>query len=465
MEIVIEKIGNLKERFDVNYYKNEYKELDKKLNNSKWKIESLEDLGVEISGGATPKLDKYNTKYTTKEKGVPFLRVKNIGNTILDLKGLKYITKETHERDLNRSKLKGGDLVFTITGRLGDTSIIPKNFIANINQHSVKISLENALLSKFLSIYFSTNKGNKLSTRAKTGGTREALDYKEIKKIKIPIPPKDIQEKIIKIFDKALNNKQKKEKEAKELIDSIDRYMLKELGIQEPKLTEKMTFRVGVNDLISNRLDVEYHKGMYKKINMYIKNSIFTTRKVKNIVEYMKTGAEVNVKNYLDFGKYFFINVSNVSNLKIDIEKNIKAINEKTYLDNIENRPNKNEILFTKYGSIGNVAIVENEDNVIVGTHILRIKIINRINNYFLLYLLNSNIFRSLVKSLKKGGVIPRIDIRDIENFDIPIPPKSVQDKIAKEAKKRLDKAHKLKEEGNRGFEKAKLEIEDILLS
>ena len=463
MEVVIEKIDNLKERFDVNYYKNEYTEIDKKLKKSKYQIKVLKDIAKIKGGKRIPK----ESSFSNIKNDYPYIRVVDFKDFSVNFEKIKYINKSVFDKIKNYTISKE-DIYLSNAGTIGLVGIIPNELNnKSLTENALKITelKRDIVKQRFLMCLLSLNIIQKKMEQETLIVGVPKLSLNRVSSLELPIPPINIQEKVIKIFDKALNNKQKKEKEAKELIDSIDRYMLKELGIQEPKLTEKMTFKVKINDLLNNRLDVEYHKGMYKKINMYIKNSIFTTRKVKNIVEYMKTGAEVNVKNYLDFGKYFFINVSNVSNLKIDIEKNIKAINEKTYLDNIENRPNKNEILFTKYGSIGNVAMVENEDNITVGTHILRIKIINSINNYFLLYLLNSNIFRSLVKSLKKGGVIPRIDIRDIENFDIPIPPKSVQDKIAKEVKKRLDKAHKLKEEGNRGFEKAKLEIENILLS
>ena len=77
---------------------------------------------------------------------------------------LNILKKEVHENELKRSQLNENDLVFTITGRLGSCALIPQNFIGNINQHSVKISLKNKnfTFSKFLAIYFNTNSGKSI---------------------------------------------------------------------------------------------------------------------------------------------------------------------------------------------------------------------------------------------------------------------------------------------------------------
>jgi len=52
-----------------------------------------------------------------------------------------------------------------------------------------------------------------------------------------------------------------------------------------------------------------------------------------------------------------------------------------------------------------------------------------------------------------------------LENVKIPLPPLSVQNKIADEVKKRMQKAEQLQKEAKEELEKAKLEVEKIILS
>ncbi len=50
------------------------------------------------------------------------------------------------------------------------------------------------------------------------------------------------------------------------------------------------------------------------------------------------------------------------------------------------------------------------------------------------------------------------------ESFKIPLPPLAVQNKIAEEVKKRMQKAEQLQKEAKEELESAKLEVEKIIL-
>lgn len=96
-----------------------------------WKIQKLEKLAVVVTKGTTP---------TTLGKqfqieGVNFFKVESIDqNGGIEENKLAKIDFETHEI-LKRSQLKSGDILFSIAGAIGRTTIVPKRMLpANTNQ-------------------------------------------------------------------------------------------------------------------------------------------------------------------------------------------------------------------------------------------------------------------------------------------------------------------------------------------
>jgi len=215
-------------RLDPFYYVPDIVELEKKILAKKPK--KLRDYVIAMSGGATPKREEENKYYTDDDKtGVPFLRVQNITEWGLDLRGVKYITKETHEKELSRSKVFENDLLVTITGRICSAAVAAKNFEGNINQHSVVIKTQNKETSDYLAAYLNSAITHKLALRRTTGGTRPALDYPTLLSLPIIYAPR-----ILSIIQKAVEQKRQNEAQVEILLASIDDYLLKELGITLP---------------------------------------------------------------------------------------------------------------------------------------------------------------------------------------------------------------------------------------
>ena len=70
-----------------------------------------------------------------------------------------------------------------------------------------------------------------------------------------------------------------------------------------------------------------------------------------------------------------------------------------------------------------------------------------------------------LIEREKIGAIQGNITIGTIENFKISLPPLSIQNKIATEVKRRIQKAEQLQKEAKEILEKAKQEVERIILT
>lgn len=132
--------------------------------------------------------------------------------TVREIRGHKIVPSE--KTDLinndglmlcqNRSNLEIGDVLFTGTGTIGNVAIIektPTNWNIKEGVYAIKPKKEQ-ICSKFLMYLFESENIKKEIERRKAGGTVKSVSMAEMKKIKIPIPPLEIQEKIVQILDK-----------------------------------------------------------------------------------------------------------------------------------------------------------------------------------------------------------------------------------------------------------------------
>jgi len=152
-------------------------------------------LSPDLAGGATP--TRGNQELYAND-GIKFLRIMNIAPFEILLDDVKYITEDVHKQMLGRSQIRAGDILMTITGRVGTAAVVPLEVLpANINQHIVRIRLVNDFVTpEYLVAYLNSSLGLALTNRGVTGGTRIALDYRTVREMLIPIPDKTIQKNI-----------------------------------------------------------------------------------------------------------------------------------------------------------------------------------------------------------------------------------------------------------------------------
>ena len=114
-----------------------------------------------------------------------------------DLENFRYfITPEKFDQ-MKRFAVSAGDVLMSCSGTIGRFAIIPKDFKKGIiNQALLKITPSQKITSEFLKAtlenYFSSN-----NTHVKGMAIKNIAAVKELKKIKIPLPPIAEQKKIV----------------------------------------------------------------------------------------------------------------------------------------------------------------------------------------------------------------------------------------------------------------------------
>jgi restriction endonuclease S subunit len=284
-----------------------------------------------------------------------------------------------------------------------------------------------------------------------------------IENFEIPLPPMEIQNKIVKIMDNAYKLKKQKEDEAKKLLNSIDGYILNELGIKIPEIKEKNSFIVNIEDILKNkRLDVEFNKEKYRILMDAIEKGKYETVEVGKVFKYIKKGIEVGSSAYVGKG-IPFIRVSNIDDYKIHYENADKKIKPELYKELKDKyKPQIRELLYSKDGTIGFCVMVEEDRDFIISGGILRLKVEDSINPYYIKAILSTKLLKTLAEQRSIGAVIKHLRETEFKKLKIPLPPKEIQEKIAKEVGGRIKKAQQLKEESKKTIEDAKKEVEKI---
>jgi type I restriction enzyme, S subunit len=180
-------------------------------NLKKYDVKQLKDICNKITDGThiTP-------QYV--QEGIPFWRVTDLTKSNLTK---KYIAKEEHEELIKRCKPEKGDVLYSKNGTIGVAKLIDWNFEFSIFVSLCLIKIRKELVRpKYVEVFLNTPFALKQAMHHSKKGTISNLHLIEIKKIKIPIPTLEEQDKFIEKVVKIdrIKDTQKKSTESIETI-------------------------------------------------------------------------------------------------------------------------------------------------------------------------------------------------------------------------------------------------------
>ena len=137
-------------------------------------------------------------------KGFPYLQLDTISNRgVLRYENAGLISKEDYEKWTSRIEVRGGDCLITNVGRVGAVSQVPNHFKAAIGRNITALRPINselhqsflivALLSSFMKMEILRN--------TDSGTILEALNVKNIPRLRVPGPPSELLLKFARICD------------------------------------------------------------------------------------------------------------------------------------------------------------------------------------------------------------------------------------------------------------------------
>lgn len=288
------------------------------------------------------------------------------------------------------------------------------------------------------------------------------INAEEYQSLEIPLPNLDIQHYICNIIKNGYLTKQKKEAEAQKLLDSIDGYILNELGITMPKsdlnLKERIFF-CNFKQATAGRLDPKFNNQWQKLKSLQCNYPKVTLADV--VFNSGQYGANETAIDYKE-GDTRYIRITDIDDLGCLKENN------KVTCKNIEQNYmlHKNDLLFARSGSVGKCYIHKRiSEPAIFAGYLIRF-IINAaiINPDYLFYYCNCSLYKYWVDTIQRPAVQANINSEEFRQIIIPLPPMAKQQEIADHITALRHQAAQLQQEGKEALEKAKQEVEQMIL-
>ena len=127
-------------------------------------------------------------------EGIPFLFVSNIVTNEITYNAEKFITPETYAELIKRTPIEVGDILLSTVGSYGHPAIVKSDKLFCFQRHIAYLKLNmNVVNSEYVKgAILSFDVQRQIDERVK-GIAQKTLNLSEIRKLRIPLPPLDLQ--------------------------------------------------------------------------------------------------------------------------------------------------------------------------------------------------------------------------------------------------------------------------------
>ena len=377
------------------------------LKNEKVEWKKLKDILVSINTGLNPRknfiLNDINGELTSW-----YITTKDYSLTekIEFIEGkTARITEEARKIINKRSNLEKGDLLFSAVGTVGKVALVeiePKNFDVNESTFILKPN-KNIIIDKYLLHYLRGSIfQSKLSSKLR-GSTLTGIRKGDLENFEIPIPLLETQEKIVEILDKFTN-------------------YVTELQSELQSRTKQYTYYRDM--LLGEEYLNKVTKGMEEDRRL-IYTSLGKIGKFTRGNGLQKKDFQEEGKPVIHYGqiytKYGFL-----------ADKVLTYVNDEIFSK--LRKAQKNDILIATTSEnvedVGKSVVWAGEDEIGFSGDMYSYR--TEQNSKYIAYYFQTNEFQKQKERKVTGTKMIRIHADDMEKFEIPLPPLSLQNKIVK---------------------------------
>ncbi|AVQ71854.1 N-6 DNA methylase [Microcystis sp. MC19] len=405
------------------------------------------------------------------DRGIQLLRSQNIRPDGIDISNSPVFLDSSILSSTEIFPRIGDVLVVRSGVNAGDTATIDvelPNIV--IGADTLLIRLENSVEPKYIQCFFSLVIGQKIMQRSLTGATNKHISPYNLSKINIPVPNLNIQKIIISQMDDAYAAKKQKELEAQQLLESIDDYLLGELGIELPEPEENTIksriFIRNLSEVSGDRFDPDYFQRYFKNLENVILSSSFNVEKMREVTTLIKNGhtpasseyaEETTLYPIIKAGSY---NGDFIALDKVDFTKSQKNLQAKKFDIFILSAAHQAHYVGRSIKYLDSKPI---DSTSFVGELICVRVDPNRCHSMYLFSLLKTKLYKDLLNR-EKTGQTSHIYPKDIQHILVPIPPLEKQIEISEHITAIRNQAKQLQQQAKDDLEKAKQEVEAMIL-
>ncbi len=184
------------------YLKKYINNLDK-IEKSKYPVVSFGDIIISVHNGAN--IDDASI-YVEKKQGIPYILVKSITKEGINFENLKHIKKSLEtNKNVIKNKVDENSIVMTRAGNSGIAANIPPDLVGGIaSGFLINIKIKKDIDPYYIVSFLNSEYGQMQLERISSGSILQSIRSSYLKKIKIILPPKEIQKAIGKKLKEAI---------------------------------------------------------------------------------------------------------------------------------------------------------------------------------------------------------------------------------------------------------------------
>ncbi|MBR7717999.1 restriction endonuclease subunit S [Acinetobacter nosocomialis] len=167
---------------------------------------------------------------------------------------------------------------------------------------------------------------------------------------------------------------------------------------------------------VSGKLTKDLERGVWKELKLEAVAS--------NIVD-----CPHSTPKWSESGKYC-VRTTGFNPFYLDLSQQ-GFVSDEVYQERIQRlEPKPNDILYSREGTVGIACQIPDGVELCLGQRMVLIRAGESCNSKYLTMVLNSDHILSIVKSMTIGSTAPRVNMKDIRNYPIPIPAMDEQNQI-----------------------------------
>ena len=303
----------------------------------------------------------------------------------------RYVDEQKYN-ELKRFNVQSGDIIVSCRGTIGETFIVPKNAPLGIMHPSImKIRLKDGVYDKYYFNLLLKTRLKKYKAEANGSGVKMAISATELGKEIFPVPTMAEQLEITSIISKTYDIIEKRKKELQSLDNLIKARFVEMFG--------------ELKDVIRLGDCCEVHA---------------------------RIGWQALTRDeHMQSGDYLLVTGTDFANGKVNYDTCVYVSKERYEMD-----PHiiikDNDVLITKDGSIGKVAVVHDLPKpATLNGGVFVVRPDDKFNKEYISYVFRGPLFERFVELSKTGATIKHLNQKHLVEFSIPLPSMEEQKSFA----------------------------------
>lgn len=422
-----------------------------------WKWVRLGDVASVLGGKRIPA----GRTLTTENTGYKYIRVSDMKNGSVSIDSLLYVPSDIYP-SISRYIINKEDVYITVAGTIGRVGKIPQQIDgSNLTENADRLVFQ-FLDQDWLIRCLESQLIQQQIIDATTKVGQPKLAIKRIQELLLPLPPVAEQKRIVAKIE--------------ELLPYLDRYekawnRLEEFNRRFPVDMQKSILQMAIQGkLVEQRPEEGTGEELYRQIQAE-KQALIKAGKIKkekplpeiaedevsfeipegwkwvrlNTISEAIVDCPHSTPHYIDLETPYCTIDTNCINEKGEIIK-WRYVEATTYSIRIARlAPQKDDIIYTREGSICRAAILPDGKNICMGQRVMLIRCATGVFSLFLQRILMAPTVICSLTEKQKGIGAKHINVSDVCNLFIPLPPLAEQKRIVARLEEILPLCERLK--------------------